>query len=437
MEPTGMTQQVWIFVKESDQWHHRPLFMAVLDMLRREGIAGATVLRGLAGYGLRGQVHTATLVELSSELPIVIIFVDRADRIARIMPQLSEMVQVGLISTTPVTVIKTAHRTPGPFPPHLTVADVMSRDVAQVEPDTPVSEVVSLLIDRALRALPVVDAERHVVGIITDGDLLTRDVTSLSVDLQRALPIVDRAAAVATLTDRPQRAADVLTPNPITLPATTPLAQAAAVMAERKLKRLPVVDEQGRLVGMVSRYDLLKTVAEGLRQRPAEPIHLPESAPATVGAIMMHEVPTVHRDTPLAETLDRLLESEKRRAVVVDDSNRVVGIITDGDVLERAARRVRPGALRSLANWFGGGERPEGLAVAARGRTAADIMTSPVITVTPDTAIAEAIRLMMIHKIKRLPVVDAGGRLVGLVGRAGVLTAISHHDDSAQEIGSP
>jgi CBS domain-containing protein len=429
MEAAETTQQVWIFVKESDQWHHKPLFLAVLDMLRREGVAGATVLRGLAGYGARGQVHTATLVELSSELPIVIIFVDQADRVARIMPQLTEMVQVGLITTTQVTVIKTGHRTPGPFPTHLTVADVMTRDVAQVQPDTPVSNIVTLLIDRALRALPVIDADRHVVGIITDGDLITRGPADLSVDLQRALPLTERAAQVATLTDEPHRAADLMTPNPVTLRANTTLAQAAAVMADRHLKRLPVVDDQGQLVGMVSRSDLLKTVAEGLRQRPAEPLQLPVGAPATVGEMMLREVPTVHRDTPLAETLDRLLETDKRRVVVVDDDNRVVGIITDGDVVERAARRARPGGLRAVLDWLGGGARPAGLEVAARGRTAADVMTSPVVTITADTPIAEAIRLMMAHRIKRLPVVDANGRLVGLVGRAGVLAALSHQQD--------
>jgi len=346
------------------------------------------------------------------------------------MPQLAAMVQVGLISTTPVNIIQTSHRTPGPFPAHLTVADVMTRDVAHVEPDTPVSEIVSLLIDRALRAVPVVDAEGRVVGIITDGDLLTRDVMDLSIEVQRALPLMERAAQIASLADQPHRAADLMTPNPITLTATTPLAQAAAVMAERKLKRLPVIDDHGQLVGMVSRYDLLKTIAEGLRQRPTEVVQLPAGAPATVGAIMLREVPTVHANTPLAETLDRLLETEKRRVIVVDDANHVVGIITDGDVIQRAAKRARPGGLRSLMNWLGGGTRPEGLEVTARGRTAADVMTSPVVTVTPDTPIPEAIRLMMAHKIKRLPVVDAGGRLVGLVGRAGVLAAVSHHDDA-------
>lgn len=429
MERSDTTQHVWIFVKESDQWHHQPLFLAILDLLRREGIAGATVLHGIAGYGAHGQIHTATLVELASDLPLVIIFVDRADRVDRIMPQLTAMVQGGLISMMPVQVIQMSQRTPGPFPSYLTVADVMTHQVAQVQPDTPVSEIVTLLIDRALRAVPVVDPDRHVVGMITDGDLLTRDVMDLSVGVQRALPLLERAAQIASLADQPHRAADVMTSNPITLPTTTPLAQAAAVMASRTLKRLPVVDEQGRLVGMVSRYDLLKTVAEGLRQRPSEPVHLPAGAPATVGAIMLHEVPTVHADTPLAEALDRLLETEKRRVVVVDDADQVVGIITDGDVVQRAAKRARPGGLRALIDWIGGGTRPEGLEIAARGRTAADVMTTPVVTVTPETLIPEAIRLMMTHQIKRLPVVDAGGRLVGLVGRAGVLAALSLHDD--------
>jgi CBS domain-containing protein len=424
MNQQDEAQQVWIFIKESDQWQHRPLFVAVLDLLRREGIAGATVLRGVSGYGSHRQVHTATLVELAIDLPLVIVFVDRADQVERVMPQLKELVQTGLISTTPATIVQAAHQVPGPFPPHLSVADVMTRDVAHVQPDTPFGEIVTLLIDRALRALPVVDTQRQVVGIITDGDLLARGGLNLSVDLQRALPLAERAAQVATLADHPQRAADLMTPDPVTLPAKTSLAQAAAIMADRRLKRLPVVDERGRLVGMVSRSDLLKTVAEGLRQRPAEPLRLAMDAPATVGQMMLRDVPTVHRDTPLAETLDRLLETEKRRAVVVDDDRQVVGIITDGDLVQRAARRAHPNALQSFMRWLGGGERPEGLELAARGRTAADVMTSAVVTVTTDTPIAEAIRLMMAHRIKRLPVVDASGRLVGLVGRAGVLAAL-------------
>jgi CBS-domain-containing membrane protein len=321
-------------------------------------------------------------------------------------------------------VVQYSHREGGPFPRHLTVADVMTRNVAQVTPETPIADVVGLLIDRGLKALPVVDDDRRIVGIITDGDLLSRGGTTLPVRLQQLLPIAERATQMAALAAQPQRAADLMTPDPVTLPATTPLAEAAAVMAERTLKRLPVVDGTGRLVGMVSRYDLLKTVAEGLRQRPEQPLRLADGAPANVGGLMIMDVPTVHRDTPLAETLDRLLESEKRRVVVVDDHQHVVGIITDGDVLRRGARRVQGNALQRLADWFGGGARPAGIEVAAKGRVAADIMTSPVVTVTPETPTSEAIQLMMAHKIKRLPVVDASGQLVGMIGRAALLSAL-------------
>jgi CBS domain-containing protein len=103
--------------------------------------------------------------------------------------------------------------------------------------------------------------------------------------------------------------------------------------------------------------------------------------------------------------------------------------ITDGDVLRRAAQRDRSSALRSLLAWLSGDRQHEGIEVAVAGRTAADVMTSPVVTVTPATPVVEAIRLMIAHRIKRLPVVDEQGWLVGLVGRAGVLAALSHRQD--------
>jgi CBS-domain-containing membrane protein/PII-like signaling protein len=425
MELQGAAQQVWIFIGESDLWHGRSLYLSILETLKRNGCAGGTVFRGIAGFGAHNLIHTTSLVELSSDLPIVVTFVDRADRVARVLPEITAMVNEGLITVIPVDVLKYSHRSVGPFPSHLTVADVMTRSVARVQTTTPIAEIVLLLIDRALRALPVVTEDGQVVGIVTDGDLLRRGATELPVDLQRELPLAERAAHVAQLESHPQCAADVMTPHPITLPATTGLAQAAAVMVEHNVKRLPVVDSHGALIGMVSRYDLLKTVAEGLRQRPDMPIELPLGTATTASDIMMREVPRVRADTPLAEALDCLLETEKRRVIVIDADSQVVGIITDGDVMRRAAKRVRGGALRRLAGWFSGGPRPHEVEVESRNRTASDVMTSPVVTVQTDTPIVEVIHLMTMHRIKRVPVVDSNGRLVGLVGRAGVLSALS------------
>ncbi|HEU5090783.1 MAG TPA: DUF190 domain-containing protein, partial [Roseiflexaceae bacterium] len=244
MELAGSAQQVWIFLGESDQWHGRQLAIALLELLKRNGIAGGTVLRGIAGFGAHSFIHTSSLVELSSDLPVVLTFVDRADRIARVMPEILAMVDEGLVTSMPVEVLKYTSRVVGPFPPHLTVADVMSRAVVRVQPETPIAEIVTQLIDRGLRSVPVVDDRNRVIGIIKDGDLLARGATELPLELQHELPLNERAATIAALAGQPHTAADLMTRDPVTLAGATPLAQAAAVMSERGLKRVPVVDEQ-------------------------------------------------------------------------------------------------------------------------------------------------------------------------------------------------
>lgn len=425
MDPNGKAQQVWIFIGESDQWHGRPLSLALLDVLKRNGIAGATVLRGIAGYGAHQFVHTALLVELGSNLPVVVTFVDRPDRVTRVMPEVTTMVAEGLITSMTVDVVKSGSRAVGSFPPHLTVADVMSHDVAYVQPWTPMPEIIARLIDRTLRSIPVIDADRRVVGIITDGDLLRRGATTLPLSLQRELSSTERATLTQAYAERPHTAADLMTADPVTLPVSATLAQVAAIMVERSLKRLPVVDLAGKLVGMVSRYDLLATVAAGLRPMPDETPIPGGPASQTVSDIMIRDVPTVQRDTSLAETLDRMVESSRRRVIVIDDQRHVIGIISDGDLLRRATRAERPGALQTLTAWFGGTPRPHSRELDAAGQTAGDLMSSPVIVLAAHAPITEAIRLMMLHKIKRIPVVDADGRLIGLVGRAGALHALA------------
>lgn len=433
MQLSGPVQQVWIFIGESDQWHGQSLYMAILELLRREGCAGATVLRGIAGFGAHSRIRTSTLVDLSVDLPIVVTFVDRSDRVARVMPTITEMVEEGMITMLPVDVVKYTHRAIKPFPAHLTVADVMTHTITTVTPDTPIGDLVTLLLDQSVRALPVVDEQQHVLGIVTDGDLLRRGAIDLPIRLQQSLPLPQRAAVVAALASHPQRAADVMTPDPHIISRTCSLAQAARQLVTLDLKRLPVVDEQAQLVGMVSRGDLLATVVEGLRQRPDSPILLPTGAPQMVADVMRRDIPTVLRSTPLSDALDEMLQTPQRRVVVVDEQRQVVGIITDGDVLRRAARQVQPSLLQRLAGWFSGGEFPPELTVVGSGRLAADVMTSPVITIPEDTPIIEAIHRLMTAQVLRMPVVDANGQFVGMVGRAGLLQALVHPGSSITE----
>jgi PII-like signaling protein len=101
----GEGRRLRIFVGESDTWHGRPLYEAVVLRAREEGLAGATVVRGLEGYGASSHVHTTRLLELSSDLPIVIEIVDQADRIEGFLPALDEMVTEGLVTSEPVHIV--------------------------------------------------------------------------------------------------------------------------------------------------------------------------------------------------------------------------------------------------------------------------------------------------------------------------------------------
>jgi PII-like signaling protein len=103
---------VRIFLGESDRFHHTPLSRAVLERLRREGFAGATVIHGIAGFGASSVIHTASLVELSSDLPVLIEVVDDEAHIDRLLPILDEMVTGGaLVTVERVRVLKYAAAT--------------------------------------------------------------------------------------------------------------------------------------------------------------------------------------------------------------------------------------------------------------------------------------------------------------------------------------
>jgi PII-like signaling protein len=100
---------VRIFLGESDQFHHAPLHRVLLDRLRREGFAGATVIHGVAGFGANSVIHTASLVELSSDLPVLIEVVDDQAHVDRLLPILDEMVTGGaLVTVERVRVVKYA-----------------------------------------------------------------------------------------------------------------------------------------------------------------------------------------------------------------------------------------------------------------------------------------------------------------------------------------
>jgi uncharacterized protein len=99
-------QLLRIFIGESDTWRGKPLYEAIILQARERGIAGATMLRGLMGYGAASRIHTAKILRLSEDLPVIVEIVDGEDKIAAFLPTIEEMVQEGLVTLEKVKVIQ-------------------------------------------------------------------------------------------------------------------------------------------------------------------------------------------------------------------------------------------------------------------------------------------------------------------------------------------
>jgi PII-like signaling protein len=103
-----------IFIGESDRWHGKPAHEVIVLKAKEAGLAGATVLRGVIGFGAHSRLHTYKILRLSEDLPIVIEIVDAQEKIDAFLPQIDEIVEEGMITMEPVRVIK--YR-PGKQPP--------------------------------------------------------------------------------------------------------------------------------------------------------------------------------------------------------------------------------------------------------------------------------------------------------------------------------
>lgn len=120
MLKTGPAKKVTVYVGEDVRHHGEPLYLAVLNYLFYHGVSGATVTKGVAGFGADHHLHTARILELSENLPIKIEFVESPDTLDKLLPKLLQMVGEGLIELQDTTILKAAAATaPTPVLPHV------------------------------------------------------------------------------------------------------------------------------------------------------------------------------------------------------------------------------------------------------------------------------------------------------------------------------
>jgi CBS domain-containing protein len=149
---------------------------------------------------------------------------------------------------------------------------------------------------------------------------------------------------------------------------------------------------------------------------------------SAVSDVMTSRVVWVKQDAPYKEMAARLRENRVSAFPVLDDEGKVIGVVSEADLLTKEAL---DGGYEGMPGMIGGLLRRKEQGK-ARGVTAADLMTRPAVTISPDAAIENAARLMYKSKVSRLPVVDADGHLTGIISRADVLSVFDRSDHEIQ-----
>lgn len=441
----GKAQMLTLYMGESDQWHGTSLYVALLRVFREAGCAGATVTRALAGYGAGERLREDRSWRWSSDAPVIMQVVDQPARLRRLLPQVQDMMQGGLLTLQEVEVLKYTHARRQGISPRLPVRQVMETAVATVDLRTPAAFVVDLLLQAPFRVVPVVDADSRLRGIVSTGDLIAAGLLPMRRGMVRAAQELGTAAAETMATEMAGKESDIRTAEDImnrhvhTLGPDQSIQETARLLIDFQVRNMPVVDADGILRGMLTRADLLQAIR-------TSPLMSPEASSATqplvytqplpglaaqqqpVTTYLTSEVATVTEDTPFAETVDLLLTSPFKRVIVVDADRHVRGIISDVDVLARMQEEGRSSFLNTLTHLARGktARLPTGALRAVHGhaRNAADVMNPQVITIANDATVQEAVDTMLSTHRKLLPVVDGGQRLVGTIGRTDILRVL-------------
>ncbi|MCS6883632.1 MAG: DUF190 domain-containing protein [Oscillochloridaceae bacterium] len=411
-------QRVRIYLRRDDQWKGEARYLALLEELRRLGATGATALQGLAGFG-PGQRFRPAVPERSDRYQSVVVeWVERAERVARMLPQLEELIGEALVTLEEVAVYRGRLRAGSPFGPDRAVGDVMRQPPPPVSADTPLRQAVATMQAASIVTLPVQDEAGRLLGVIAAADLRSRAGMRLPLALLDALTPEEREQALAPLDGRVAR--QVMRLDPCGVNVRTAIPQAIVSMVEWGHEHLPVIDHAGTLVGLIGQTEILCAAVEhasspSAAARDAEP-------PASV-ASMLQPAPTVLASTGLDQALARLLVAPEQPLLVVDDG-RLVGALDLASVLRGLYGAERAAVLTAL-------HRP-GASVSVSplaGRPCADLCAPPPPEIAPHTGLIEAARRLLEAHVDRLAVVDGERRLLGIIGRGGVMRALRQQSE--------
>jgi CBS domain-containing protein len=419
MTSADHVQRVRIYLSRDDKWEGRPLYLAVMDRLRVAGATGATAIQGLAGFGPGQRIRAGTVERADQRQPVVIEWIDRSDRVARLLPLLDDMLGQALITREDVPIHRAILRASGPFAADRTVGDTMRSPAPCAPVDASLGAALALLIEHQIAALPIVGPDDDLVGLLTEQDLAWRAGLRLPAHLLGLLAPTERDTILAPLIGRSVR--EVMSAEPRSVSLSTSLPQAIVTMVEWGYAQVPVVDRNGHLAGIIGQEDVLRAAVE---QAPAADDGVSPAEPqATVGLVMQTIAPQLGLGRPLALALDQVLAAPARRILITDAAGHLRGMIDLAGLLSGLASEERAALLTAL-------QRTQPAPLAIGSDRPLDTLVSPAPpTLTPDVPIDRAARQLLELGTDSMPVVDADGRLLGIIARGGLIRALLQQSD--------
>jgi CBS domain-containing protein/PII-like signaling protein len=413
---------ITIFTGEEARSGNKPVSDVVIDYVRGLKIAArCMVVRGHAGCYENGEVATDRLEVLSYNMPICITIVVPEGEADEVLNHLDAMITEGLMAIQDLHVVR--HKAKQSFfPRQLRVQDVMTLDPKSVLKDSPLSEAAKLVLSSVFTGLPVVDTKGKPLGIITQGDLIQKGGMPLRLGLL-AESDENRLASVLKMLSG-KRAEEVMTAPAVIIEEGQLLSDAVDRMLSKNVKRLPVVDDAGRLTGMLSRLDIFRTVMrESPNWKSFKTQNIQVDYVKRVGDILRRDIHTVLPETAIEEVIRVIDQNDIQRVAVIDDDGKLLGLISDRDLL-CFFKTEEEGIWKYLSKVKPSLEKekfPTNFQKRLAQTKAKNVMNTSLITVDEDMSIEDAIRIMAEMALKRLPVVDGNGRFKGMISRDSLL----------------
>jgi CBS domain-containing protein len=412
-----------IFTSEEVHWRGKPLYNAVIEYIRGLKLAArCTINRGIAGCYENGEISTQNILDLSMNLPLTIEILLPAAEVESVLLHLEEMVADGIVGVADLE-INSYHSAKRLIPRQIKVKEIMTASLKTSAPATPVNEIINLMLEQELKGIPVIDSNRHPVGIITQGDLAAKAGLPVRLGLLRKLDQTRVNAFLKSIAGK--TAKDIMSSPLTTIKEDQTLYEAVQIMIKQQLKRLPVINQEGVLVGILSRIDVFQTITkQAPKWKSLQEQNIAVNNTQPVKNILQRDLLTVNPETPIPEVIEKITGNEVQRIAVVDRQGKFLGLISDADLLPFISGQPDFwDVIISKLTFMDKGRKLNELLRQSQAKTAAEVMAKDIITIQEDASIDEAVKLMAEKGLKRLPVVDKDGIFKGLISRDSVLQA--------------